>query len=217
MLTWEIVLGKLRRFLRDTAGTPRMSDEELADAWNNAQDDLTNYVARKKTLAVPAGVSRAELPEDLYRIDNVLIYDGEVGYRMPEWDEQIEDEDTWTGNAWQLGDLYIDFAPALQHDVVVCYRAYFPVVEITDPKRPVYVPQWAVQACVYHVAAQSVEKQTVADPQLRQWASRQDAGNPLSNPFLPVAEFMMKRYRQVVYDHISDAQERSTWRSSYPS
>jgi hypothetical protein len=61
-----------------------------------------------------------------------------------------------------------------------------------------------------------VEKKLVADPNLRQYANRQqDAGNPRDNPFIQVAKYLLDRYHQKVYDRVPDHQERKSWHSSY--
>ena len=43
----------------------------------------------------------------------------------------------------------------------------------------------------------------------------QDAGSPRDNPFLQVAEYLLKRYREQVTARAQDLQERATWPSSY--
>lgn len=221
MLTWQTVLDRTRRFLSDqvvSGRTPRVSDQELCDAWTDAQDDLVQYVARPGSFTVAAALTRLPLPDDLYRVDYVANADGWT--MMPltrDGAHEMGDADLWDGMYWYLTHDTIVFTDTLDYAATVYYRAYYPAPVVDDLAKPILIPRWTIQPCVYYVAAQCVEKQIVADPQLRQWASRQqDAGTPTSNPFLQVAEYLMKRYREQIYARGQDAQERQTWPSSYP-
>ena len=222
MLTWGMCLDKLRRFIKDeikgagdTSRPPKFTDDELVDFWADAQDDLVNYVARPATFTVQAGLDKANLPDDLYRVEAVLSPRGEVMLQLGEDNATVIDE--WEGVSWVLGHSELYFTDRLDCAATVRYRAYYPAPKVGERDMPILVPRWAIKACIYHCAAQVVEKQVIADPQLRQFASKtQDAGKPTDNPFLQVAKYMLERYRQTVYDHISDSQERTTWHSSYP-
>jgi len=224
MLTWELVLARMRRFLSDVevAGrTPRVSDQEIVDAWNDAQDDLVKVVARPKTFTVAAELQRKRLPADLYRIDRVTVDtgDGENHYTVLPLDAtEVTDVNLYAGLYWYWTHTTLEFTDVLDYAATVYYRAYWPEMDVDDLAKPCHVPRWAIQACVYYASAQCVEKQTIADPQLRQYASRrQDAGNPTHNPFLQVAEYLLKRYREQVWARVDDQiNERVTWPSSYP-
>jgi hypothetical protein len=221
LLTLEIVLGRIRRFVDDevaAAGTnQKWSNQELVDALTDAQDDLVNFVARRNTFAIDEDETSADLPDDLYRV--VTIKTDSDGYTLRPLDtlEDVDtDEDVWEGCYWYLLDTTIEFTNELPDDVSVFYQAYYPELDVNDLNAPIYVPRWAVQACVYYVSAQLVEKQIIADPQLRRWATEIDAGKPTDNPFLAVSKYLLERYREVCYAHIGDAQERNSWPSSYP-
>lgn len=222
LLTWGIVLGKLRTFINDPEfnaqeepRNTRFTNAELLDFWIAAQDDLANYVARESTFTVAEDLTSAELPDGLYRIEFVKNADGYTMLPVNVLEEG--DIDLWEGIYWRLEDRYLVFTTALTADATVYYKSYYPEPELTELDRPILIPRWAVQACIYYCAALTVERQSVEDPQLRRWASKQqDAGTPVSNPFIPVAKYMLSRYREVVYDHIGDANERSAWHSSYP-
>ncbi|NIV33085.1 MAG: hypothetical protein GWN58_27650 [Anaerolineae bacterium] len=221
MLTWQIVLERTRRFLSDqvvTGRQPRVTNQELCDAWTDAQDDLVQYVARPNTFTIAAGLTQAELPDDLFRVDYVANADGwTMSPLTREGAHEMGDADLWEGMYWYLTHDKIVFTDTLDYAATVYYQTYYPTPVVDDLAKPILIPRWAIQPCVYYVAAQCVERQIVADPQLRQYASRtQDAGNPTHNPFLQVAEYLLKRYREQVYARISDAQERLTWPSSYP-
>lgn len=221
MLTWQIVLERTRRFLSDQVvegRSPRITNQELCDAWTDAQDDLVQYVARPATFTIAAELSQAVLPEDLFRVDYVANADGWT--MMPltrEGANEMGDANLWDGMYWYLTHDLIVFTDALDYAATVYYRTYYPNPAVDDLAAPILIPRWAIQPCVYYVAAQCIERQIVADPQLRQYASRtQDAGNPTHNPFLQVAEYLLKRYREQVYARTSDEQERLTWPSLYP-
>lgn len=217
MLTWQIVLDRTRRFLSDQVRegrAPRTTDQELCDAWTDAQDDLVLYVARPATFTVAAALERAPLPDDLYRIDVVKNADGWTMLGLDA--HEVTDADLWEGMYWYMTHNTLEFTDALDYEATVFYRAYYPAPTVDDLAKPIFVPRWAIQPCVYYVAAQCVEKQIVSDPQLRQYASKmQDAGSPRDNPFLQVAEYLLKRYREQVTARAQDLQERATWPSSY--
>jgi hypothetical protein len=212
-LTWGTVLERIRRFLSDNLSTERFSDDELCDAWIDAQDDLVRYVARQKTVTIDAESTAYNLPDDLYR---VLYVKNSDGYTMIQLvPHEPSDDDLWEGNYWYLTDTQIVFTSELTEEVTLVYKCYYPAPSVTETGQPILIPRWAVQACMYYVAAQATERQVIKDPQLRQHAQRTDAGNPKDNPFLAVAKYLLERYRQVIYDHIGDSQERATWPSSY--
>ena len=222
LLTWEVALAKLRTYIKDSptakdgsARTTRFNDKELLDFWIAAQDDLVLYVARGASFTIAEDLTTAELPDLLYRIEVVKNADGYTMLPLDAFEEG--DVDLWEGNYWIMEDRHLTFTTALDADATVFYKCYYPEPSLAQPDMPILIPRWALQACIYYCSALSVERQTLEDPQLRRWASKQqDAGTPLSNPFLPVAEYLLKRYRQVVYDHIGDANERSSWHSLYP-
>jgi len=224
MLTWELVLARMRRFLSDIeveGRTPRVTDQEIADAWTDAQDDLVKFAARPKTFEVAADLTTKKLPNDLYRIDRVRVDEGDdVNHYtlLPLDATEVTDTDVYEGVYWYLTHTTIEFTQALSYAATVYYSAYYPAPDISKLERPIHVPRWAIQACVYYAAAQCVEKQTIADPQLRQYANRrQDAGNPTHNPFLQVAKYLLERYREQVWGRTSDqVHERVSWHSSYP-
>jgi hypothetical protein len=225
--TWEVIRARCRRFVSDVldadgARAPRISEQELADAWNDVQDDLVLYAARPKTFTVAAGQTTAKLPNDLYRIERVVLDEGddENHYIVLQLDAEGSPDDinAYEGTYWYKTTNRLIFTQELDYAVTVFYRAYYPEIAPSDNAQPVHVPRWAIQACVYYVAAVTVGKQVIADPQLRQWANRrQDAGNPTHNPFLQVAKYCLGRYREKVFARTQgDTQERTEWHSSFP-
>ena len=226
LTTWETIRDRCRRFINDVldesgARAPRVTDQELADAWNDVQDDLVLYVARPKTFTIAADQTQALLPDDLYRVDRVVLDedDDENHYIVLQLDSEGDpnDPNVYEGTYWYKTTDKMIFTQELDYAVTVFYRAYYPEVDHNVLAAPVLVPRWAIQACIYYVAAVCVEKQVVADPQLRQYANRrQDSGNPTHNPFLQVAKYLLERYRQKVYDRTQDVDnERLEWHSSF--
>ncbi|HUT14843.1 MAG TPA: hypothetical protein VMY98_01190 [Anaerolineae bacterium] len=220
MLTWQTVLDRTRRFLSDQVRegrAPRVTDQELCDAWIDAQDDLVQYVARRSTFTIDDGLSECMLPDDLYRVLYIANSDGWTMVPLtPEGINDQTDTNVWEGMYWYLTHDKIEFTDALDYEATVHYSAYYPAPTVDDLNKPIFIPRWTIQPAVYYVAAQCIEKQIVSDPQLRQYATRtQDSGTPISNPFLQVAEYLLKRYREQVYSRTADSQERSTWHSSY--
>jgi hypothetical protein len=224
MLTWEMVRSRLRTFLSDQVvegRSPRVTEGELVYAWTDAQDDLVQYVARPATFTVAAALEVKMLPDDLYKVDYVEIDYGDdaTHYRVLALDEyETGDVDVFEGTYWYLTHSRIVFTQALEYEVTVHYRQYYPAPVANEDAAPIHVPRWAISACTYYAAAQCLEKQAVKDPQLRQYANRQqDAGNPLHNPFLQVAKYLLERYRERVYERSQQTTgERQTWHSSYP-
>ena len=103
--TWEAVRDRTRRFINDVLAerTPRVTDQEIVDAWIDAQDDLVLYAARPATFTVSSGVNEAFLPDDLYRINYCKIDYGDdaTHYRILKLDALEEgDTDIWEGNYW---------------------------------------------------------------------------------------------------------------------
>jgi hypothetical protein len=200
--------------------SPDFTDLDLADFWEDAQNDLVLYVGRTTTFAIPANVTSAELPDDLYSVMWVR-YDITSETRLiKELDLEVEvrdvDDPHWEGLYWYITDDTIEFTSSLQYQVTVRYRAFYPVPSPTNRDQPIYVPRWAVQALLYYCTAEAVERKVVEDPDLRRWADRNtDAGKPTDNPFLQVAKYFLGRYQDVVNKHLASSQERSTWPSSY--
>jgi hypothetical protein len=212
--TWGNVLARVRRFLTDSdSSNYRWTEDELADAWIDAQLDLVGYVSKRSTFTVAEGAQTYTLPADFYR---VMFVKNANGYTMRSVDPfDYMDEDVWEGLYWYTTDTTIEFTDELDAQATVYYQAYYPEPTSGTPASPITIPGWAIQACTYYVAAQAIERQVAKDPQLRQWARRTDAGNPTDNPFTDVADYFLKRYREVIYSHVSgDNKERSSWRSS---
>lgn len=221
MTTWQTVLDRTRRFVGDVkvdGRTPRVLDSELVDFWEAAQDDLVQYVARLSSFTVPEDTTAGLLPDDVARIDAVIIDDGTNNFFVLHegWDD-VGDYDHLDGTYWYLTHDQIQFTQELDYAATVRYRAYYPAPDVNQLSLPCLLPRWAIHAGLYYVASETLEKQSIADPQLRQWASKtQDAGNPTHNPFLEIAKYMLERYRQIAYDYTQDAEnQRLTWPSLY--
>ena len=182
---------------------------------------MTLYVARPKTFTVAAESTQALMPDDLYRIDRIVLDEGDDAnnYILLQLDAEGDPNDVnvYEGTYWYKTTDLLVFTQELDYGVTVFYRAYYPEVDTTDLNAPIFVPRWAIQACIYYVAAVCVEKQVISDPQLRQYANRrQDAGNPTHNPFIAVAKYCLERYRQKVFDRTQDVEhERLEWHSSF--
>lgn len=229
MLTWSDVRAKLRRAiidviedengdpLTDSQGnplSPDFSEEDLADFWTDAQDDLVQYVARTARFTIDEGDTEATLPADCYRI--VAVVNGD-GYQMLQMDEyESADIDVWTGCYWYIEGGEIHFTDEIpDNDAAVIYQQYYPVINPDELDAPIEIPRWAIRAAIYYCTAEALERKLVEDPDLRRWASRAtDAGNPTHNPFLQVVIYFHERYEKVVFSHVGDASEVTGWPSS---
>ena len=110
-----MVLDRTRRFISDVVKEgkkPRFDDQELCDSWTDAQDDLVLYVARPKTFTIAASLSRASLPDDLYRIECVK---SDRNYTMLQLDAfEDGDVDLWEGCYWHMTHDTIEFTTILR-------------------------------------------------------------------------------------------------------
>ena len=222
MTTWGQAVDRLRRTIKDALRDgvdPKFSTLDLADFWSEGQHELAVYVARQATITVPSGLTKFALPDNFYRIMWVRLDTTDAQRFMKELDplayEDGVHEATWEGYYYYLTDDHINFTQAPEYDVTVAYRAYYPDIEdSTDRNQALFVPRWAVPAVIYYVNAQALERKMTDDANLRRWAGKAiDAGTPIHNPFTPLAKYFHQRFREVVFAHIGDSSERSTWPS----
>ena len=85
---------------------------------------------------------------------------------------------------------------------MLIYDGYFP--DITAKDSWVKVPDWALEACSVYSAMQAVTQEMLRDARYRKFISKQDAGNPQQSPFIPVAEWLRKRFYEIINTHSDD-------------
>lgn len=214
MSTWSTHRTVLRTFLRDTDDSSyKFTNEELADWWKWAQDDLAQYVARTSLFTASDGDTSETLPSDLYKVKYVKAYDADNNYAhvVKQLDAfEIDDTNIFEGVYWYLTDDTIEFTgeDGLPCDVTIYYYAYY--TPPTDTTTEITIPRWAEEAVMYYCASIAATKLAAADADLRRYASRQlDAGTPVNNPFVPVAKFMIERYQAIVFAHAADTSVRN--------
>jgi len=215
-LTWADISKKLRRFISDIKGTEqkaRIDEESLLDFWISGQDDLVTYVARSGKLELQPQLITFELPDDLYRVSAVRSQQGHTILPLDAHPENTE-EQVWDGVFWMLQDQWLSFTQPLDQLAWVYYQKYYPAPDQNDSI--ILIPRWAIQPLTYYVGALTVEQQSIADTQLRRWATKSDSGTPITNPFIPVAEYLMARYREMMLVKVGDtAAGRRTWPTLY--
>jgi hypothetical protein len=66
---------------------------------------------------------------------------------------------------------------------------------------PILLPRWGVQACTFYAGAMAAVRGSFAASELRQYATRQDSGNPEHNPMEKTARFLMDQYHSLIAKH----------------
>ena len=202
-----MVISLLRDISEDEARkserTRRYEPEDLIAWWNNAQVRLaTQKPVQAHHIYRPDDGLDVAMPDHFYRPRGVF-FPGETE-SLP----RLSIESYWF-NANQPG--YVVAEDSLK--VVGCsqspgfllaYHAYYPAVDREDSW--VKAPEWALEACVVYTAMQAVTQEMLRDARYRKFISKQDAGNPQQSPFIPVAEWLRKRFLDIINTHSDDDQ-----------
>ena len=187
---------------RRSERTRRYTPEDLIVWWNNAQVRLaTQKPVEKHYLYAPEHGCEVVVPDFFYRPRGVFLrgnpeslprlslesymFDPQIGYIVAEGRMQL---------------LGINPSPGF----LLAYHAYYPRIE--DEDSWVRVPEWALEACTTYSAMQAVTQEMLRDARYRKFISKEDAGNPQQNPFIPVAEWLKKRFYEIINTHSDDDQ-----------
>ena len=183
--------------------TPRYDTDVARSWWNNAQNRLsTMKPMRQHRIYKETGVV-VDLPENHYKPESVYV-EGLVE-SLPRTTIERQWHQACPGYYIHEGNLIIAGLPVKKLSFLFAYYAYFKRLE--GEKSIVEVPQWAWEACGLYVAMQAVTREAMADARYRKFATRTDAGNPTHNPFLPVAQWLEKRFEAIVKTHVDDDHE----------
>lgn len=209
-VTWKDVKPSVISLLRDispeeaqgTQRTPRYDDEDLRTWWNNGQRRLAtlrplqrHQLYRNDGLVVavpsdfyrPVGVILPGATEYLPRIplNQVYFQAGQPSYYIYEQKLHL------TGIQNGQGEEFAFF-----------YEAYFRDVE--RDSTVLNAPVWSHEACAFYVAMSAVTQEMMRDARYRKFISKNDAGNPQQNPFIPVAKWLRERFYEIVNTHTDD-------------
>jgi hypothetical protein len=210
MRLWKDVEPGVRSLIQDevegSAEEAAYSQADLLRWWEWAQDELATFkpLPQRKVYQVSDG-SVVALPGDHYRTTGVL-------WEGHEFLEQVSVEEgvkfysasvsvgSYPKKYYVEGDrLHLLREP--QQPWTLLYAAYYPPPTGNDS--PILLPRWGVQACTYHAASSAAVQAAFGTAELRQYATRQDAGTPEHNPLAKIAQLLMDRFYGIVYKHAS--------------
>jgi len=200
--TWSDVAPLVVSLLNDETGGDRLySEDELILWWNQAQSHLSSIKPQQKAYHylpdVVEGKDKIPLPSDLYQPLYIVTPNGMI--------DRVDLRDGLTKN--QTGFyifnkmLYIT-GNVIPQDFWLLYKAFYP--EVKDSESVVAVPQWALEACAMYTAMLVITGEAAKDARYRRYLTRTDSGNPQQNPFIPVVEWLERRFEQVVNAHSDD-------------
>ena len=181
----------------------RYDPDDLVVWWNNAQAQLaTQKPVQSHYIYRPEDGYDVALPDRFYRPRGVF-FPGETASV-----ERTSLESYWFGVAkkgYYISEerLVIVGYPSSPGFLLV-YHSYYPRVK--DDNSWVRVPEWSLEACTVYSAMQAVTQEMMRDARYRKFISKEDAGNPQQNPFIPVAEWLRKRFYEIVNSHSDDDQ-----------
>jgi len=198
---WKDVERMVAALLNDQV---EEGDEPLYDGgnlivwWNQAQRHLST-IKPLQTIFHYKDIGReVDEPDNMYRPVRALV---------PRYGriERLTLEEALNGDVtgFYTFDNKVTFTgrfPA--DDFYLYYEAYYP--DVVDGDSKVLVPKWALEACSMYTAMLVITSEAVKDARYRKFLSRIDAGNPTQNPFILVAEWLEKRFYQIVNAHSDD-------------
>lgn len=192
-------------------------DDESAGDWSNAElllyctwalDDLTLWYPRKRSTTLAADTESFTVPDDFFRVDLVewkrtdyyWKFLEEIsrrpGYEFPSTEV---DESSYPVGYWVIDDkLYL--GRTSEAAFTLHYHAYWPVP--SGDSSEITVPRWARQALAFYIGAMALIRKSIGFAKIRQWNTRTDSGNPLQEPLMPEAKFLLEQYKQIINDHV---------------
>lgn len=188
--------------------------ELLRDCVNDALRDFASShtgVARESYIVGDSSNWQFPLPEDMVDEENAGVY-------AVQWDSNtwLQRADYWPGSSWEsryitaasyplryvmwpVGCISFTRIPEKYQQVKIYYVGYYD--EVVDDQSLITVPVWAREAIKLYAAAVALEPMAVKAANLGQFKSKREAGHPEHNPLLREAEYMMKRYRELLRTH----------------
>lgn len=211
MRLWKDVEPGVRSLIRDSlrgGKKAKYEQRDLWDWWGWAQDDFATYHPRRqsRTYQVSDG-NPIELPEDCIKtlavwwegrksLKRISIEEDGVDF----YSDQVSASSFPLGYFVESGKLYLTRIPT--QPWTLFYLAYFP--KLTGDDSPILLPAWGVQACTFYSAAMAAIRESFGTAELRQYATKQDAGNPEHNPLEKTARFLMDQYLNLIHKHSDD-------------
>ena len=211
MIAWGAYREQIRRsLLRDTTAQ-RWSNETLLDLLGWAMDTFSSHTALPSTMVstVDGLSSTIMLPEDAFDdvsqtalvklvsdkveiLEPVRLQPGTViPYSTPETNSTPYG--FWE---WPTGTLNFGFIPEAGTQVHLMYFAHYPTPESDEDI--VQIPRWAHQPVALLVAAYGTLPHGLSTSIIRQYADKQDSGNPEHNPLHRQAEHFLSIYREII-------------------
>jgi len=207
MLKWKQVEPSVISLLRDitdeTARTTerdrRYDPQDLIAWWNNAQRRLATQKPLQHHQEYKDDGLTVPLPSDFYRPRGVFLPG--AGQSLPRLNTEQWFFDA-TIRGYYIYEDKLTVSGINTTRFMLIYDGYFP--DITDTDSWVKVPDWALEACAVYAAMQAVTQEMLRDARYRKFISKQDAGNPQQSPFIPVAEWLRKRFYEIINTHSDD-------------
>lgn len=176
----------------------RYAPLDLIRWWNYAQIRLATMKPLQRHQEYKGDSFAVNLPENFYKATVLVLPDGSTLPKMSRttWFTQPQK------NGYIVYEGQITVRGAIKDHFMLLYDAYYPKVETVDSF--IKVPEWAIEACMLHVASLALVREVISDARYRKFISKQDAGNPEQIPFLPAARFLIERFNEIVKSHIDD-------------
>ena len=185
--------------------TRRYTSNLLISWWNNAQRRLSSMRPIEKHIQFDLTSNEISVPKQHYRPRKLLVKGGGGAGEL----RYVSIEDTWLADQSSPAYyIYEDKINLVAYNIVkgsralYFYDAYFPTIENENTR--VFVPEWAWEACAIYVAMQAVTREAMDTSRFNKYKSKTDSGNPEQNPFLPVAQWLEKRFNDLVVAHSDD-------------
>ncbi len=199
---WRDVAPMVVALLNDELEGDRLySPEQLIIWWNQAQAHLSSIKPMQKafhyTKTVVKDKDKIPLPSDLYRPLYIIapntIYD-----RVTIKEGLLKKQPGF----YVFNKLLYFTGSTIPTDFWLLYQSFYPDVE--DNESIVTVPTWALEACAMYTAMLVITGEATKDARYRRYLTRTDSGNPQQNPFIPIVEWLERRFYQVVNAHSDD-------------
>jgi hypothetical protein len=210
MRLWKDVEPGVRSLIQDEVQQGEEAEYEQAELlrwWEWAQDEFATFKPfhQRKVYQVSDG-NVVTLPEDHYRTMGVL-WEGHEFLERVSVEEGVKFYSTSVTTGSYPKKYYVEgsllhLLRTPEQPWTLLYLAYYPAP--VGDNSPILVPRWGVQACTYHAASSAAVKAAFGTAELRQFATRQDAGTPEHNPLAKIAQLLMDRFYGIVYKHASD-------------
>ena len=211
-LTWATFRDNYIRVFVGDPNDGTWTDAELALYCTWALEDFTQWRPRQRTMTLASDTASFALPDDFYQV-NLVEWKRTDYYwkfleeikRRPGWEfpSTEVDDDSYPVGYWIEDDPYkLYLGRTAEVDFTLHYLAYWPVP--TGDSDRIIVPRWARQPLVFYAAAMALTRKSIGFAKIRQWNTRQDSGRPTDEPLMPEVEFLLKRYKEIVAQHIQD-------------